>query len=109
MGIDAANCVSSGRAQVRLFQRGEPVGFATVDHVDADGLQVRADVPGLTLGTYLEMELLDRDRWRVGAMVVQHSSQGIGLVFASWSPQLFELIHWLAGRSEAGPLPGAHR
>lgn len=35
-------------------------------------------------------------------MIAQHTGSGVGLVFASWSQQLFELIHRLAGSANLG-------
>lgn len=81
MGTHSPAEVKPSRAQVRLFQRGALIAFAAVDRVDSNGLRVRLSASGLTLGTHLEVELLPRSRGRVAAMVAQHVSHGIGLVF----------------------------
>ncbi len=88
--------------RVRLFLRGAPLAVAAVNRINADGLVVRLSNPSLALGTYVEIALPGTAVEGVGTMVSQHSSCDIGLIFVSWSPQLFDLIVRLAGFRHAG-------
>ncbi len=78
--------------RVRLSLRGVALAWATLDRIDADGLHVRLPNPSLSLGTYVEIEIPGSGVEGVGTMVTQHSSHGIGLIFTSWSPHVFDLI-----------------
>lgn len=86
---------SGDGVRVRLLQAGAPVAAGVVDELNDDGIHVRAAVPLLAPGTYVEVEAGPAGGW-IGAMVERCSSQGVRLIFASWSPQLFELIQRVA-------------
>lgn len=90
-----------GLGHVLLLMHGEAVASGEVDRVHADGLHVKGVVPQWARGTYLELDLFHRSLGLVGAMVAQRTPLGVSLVFASWSPQLFEMIHRLAATPHA--------
>lgn len=92
--------------RVRLLQAGAPVAAGIVDDLSDDGLHVKGAVPPLAPGTYLEVQLA-ASAGGIGAMVEQASTQGVRLVFASWSPQLFELIQRVAKAAQPMPLRAA--
>lgn len=87
---------------VVLWLQGTPVAMGTVDRIHADGMHIRGVLPQLATGTYLEIDLIQHSLGLVGAMVSQRTPQGMSLLFASWSPQLFDMIHRLARSSELG-------
>lgn len=88
--------------RVRLLQAGAPVAGGVVDELNDDGMHVRADVPPLAPGTYVEVQMGAAGGW-IGAMVDRCSGQGVRLVFASWSPHLFELIQRVAKAAHTVP------
>lgn len=82
----------SEKVRVRLLQSGLPVASGVVDRISDDGIHVSGMLPQLDQGTYVEVELFNRSLGHIGAMVERRSSNGVSLVYASWSPQLFDLI-----------------
>lgn len=82
----------AAEVRVRLLQSGLPVASGVVDCVSDDSIHVSGTLPQLDQGTYVEVELPNSGLGKIGAMVERRSTDGVSLVYASWSPQLFELI-----------------
>lgn len=95
-----------GSVHVRLLQSGAPVASGPVEKITQDGMYVRTEAPALAQGTYVEIGLGSIHRG-IGAMVERWTAQGVYLRFASWNPQLFELMQRVAQATDRTPLAAA--
>lgn len=94
------------RICVRLLRSGALMATGPVVEMNEDGMYVHTAAPHLAQGTYLEVQ--SGAGHRIGAMVEHWSVQGVRLVFASWSPQLFELMQRVAANAaNQRPQPAA--
>ena len=103
------------RFDVSVHRQGRPIALCTSQNASLEGmfLELDADALDLQVGASIEVafELRGREpgkRWRSNAVVMHRSPRGVGLMFATFQPEVLAVLDARASGRDVSEIVAAN-